>query len=103
MDKIEFRKPVDIGDLIRMKSRVIYTSDDPLMPCAQVEVTCQIVRPERASSFVSNTFNFVFCFKESVSLRRVLPSTIEEATCLVDASKWTMSTIVYPGSEEANQ
>jgi hypothetical protein len=39
--------------------------------------------PYRASSFVSNTFNFVFRFEDTVSLRRVLPSTHEEAVTLV--------------------
>ena len=47
MDKILFRKPVDIGDLLRLKSRVIYTDDGPLKPMVVVEVTCQVVRPER--------------------------------------------------------
>lgn len=83
VDKIMFKRPVDIGDLVRLKSRVVYTSDDPIRPTAQVEITCQIVKPEKASSFVSNTFNFTFGFQQSVSLRRVLPSNLEEATLLV--------------------
>ena len=37
----------------------------------------------RASSFVSNTFHFVFGFNENVALRKVLPLTIEEASALV--------------------
>ena len=37
----------------------------------------------RAFSFVSNTFNFVFRFDDTVSLRRVLPSNREEAVVLV--------------------
>jgi hypothetical protein len=32
---------------------------------------------------VSNTFNFVFRFNNNVSLRRILPSTYEEAAALV--------------------
>lgn len=83
VDKIEFKRPVDIGDLVRLKSRVLYTTDNPIDPVAIVEVTCQIVRPEKASSFVSNTFNFEFGFKDSVTLRRVLPSTYEDAALLV--------------------
>lgn len=47
MDKIEFRRPVDIGDLMRLKSRVVFASDDPVRPTAHIEVTCQVVRPER--------------------------------------------------------
>lgn len=60
VDQIDFKKPVDIGDLVRLKSRVVFTNDDPIMSVVMVEVTCQVVRPEKASSFVSNSFNFVF-------------------------------------------
>eukprot|EP01041_Mallomonas_annulata_P013117 gene13117-27703_t len=82
VDKIIFKKPVDIGDLVRFKSRVVYASDDPVNPIAQVEVTCQVMRPERASSFISNTFNFIFGFPDGATLRRVLPTTYEEAIVL---------------------
>ena len=88
---MEFRRPVDIGDLVRLRSRVVLSNDDPLAPMAMVEVTCQGVRPERVSSFVSNTFNFIFQFKDCVTLRRILPSTIEEAKVLVAASKWAQT------------
>lgn len=47
VDRIEFRRPVDIGDLVRLKSRVIYASDDSLTPKMHIEVTVQVVRPER--------------------------------------------------------
>ncbi len=47
VDQIAFRKPVDIGDLLRLKSRVLYTSDDPVRPFVVVEVNVQVVRPER--------------------------------------------------------
>lgn len=86
VDKITFNKPVDIGDLVRLKSRVVCTSDS-LHPLAHVEVTCQVVRPEKASSFLSNKFNFVFGFEDTVTLRRLLPTTYEEAATLVNASK----------------
>ncbi|CAM9123813.1 unnamed protein product, partial [Ectocarpus fasciculatus] len=92
VEKIEFRKPVQIGDMIRLKSRVVFSSDDPLDPIAEVEVTCQIVKPERASSYVSNKFKFVFGFKDSgVTLRRILPQNYEEAETLICASRWTAS------------
>jgi acyl-CoA hydrolase len=47
VDEIVFKRPVDVGDLVRLRSRVIYSSDDPLRPTAQVEVICQVVRPEQ--------------------------------------------------------
>eukprot|EP01035_Chromulina_nebulosa_P018383 gene18383-24082_t len=92
VDKIIFKSPVDIGDLIRLKSRIVNTIDDPIHPLAQVEVTCQIIRPEKASSIVSNTFNFEFIFDNNITLRKVLPTTYEEAT--VNASKSAESLIL---------
>jgi acyl-coenzyme A thioesterase 9 len=51
VDKILFRKPVDIGDLLRLKSRVIYSDVDvehgSRGPMVVVEVVCHVVRPER--------------------------------------------------------
>eukprot|EP01039_Chlorochromonas_danica_P003490 gene3490-3823_t len=86
-DSIAFRRPVDVGDLLRLKSRVIFTSDDPIHPRVVVEVLCQVVRPERASSFVSNSFMFTFGFGHNVALRKVLPVTSEEAKTLVQGAK----------------
>eukprot|EP01032_Pedospumella_encystans_P013733 gene13733-15798_t len=126
VDKIAFRRPLDIGDLLRLKSRVIYSSANPHhngvnamgeaqctpdldevkhrttandRPLLVVEVSCQVVRPEKACSFVSNTFYFVFGFpeKSSVCLRKVLPVTTEEATMLMvgaTAVESTLCTIV---------
>jgi acyl-coenzyme A thioesterase 9 len=85
--EVSFKKPVDIGDLVRLKSRVVFTSDDPVDPIAHIEVTCQVVRPEKASSFVSNTFDFLMGFHgDCVNLRRVLPTTREEAERLVEVA-----------------
>eukprot|EP01039_Chlorochromonas_danica_P009558 gene9558-10565_t len=86
-DYIAFRRPVDVGDLLRLKSRVIFTSDDPIHPRVVVEVLCQVVRPERASSFVSNSFVFTFGFGKNVTLRKVLPVTFEEAKALIQGAK----------------
>jgi acyl-coenzyme A thioesterase 9 len=47
VSRIEFARPVDIGDLVRLRSRVVYTSDDPASSMVKVEVTAQVMRPER--------------------------------------------------------
>lgn len=104
VDRIEFTKPVDISDLIRLKSRVLYSSSnsvtdetgpvpavgtDKQEKVVLVEVVCQVVRPEKASSFLSNKFHFVFQFPDGgASLKQVLPVTMEEANALVKASNW---------------
>lgn len=90
--EVTFKKPVDIGDLVRLRSRVVYASDNEdgsFKPTAHVEVECQVVRPEKVSSFVSNTFDFSFTFDRgtNISLRRVLPCRREEAERLIMASE----------------
>jgi acyl-coenzyme A thioesterase 9 len=101
VDRIEFRKPVDIGDLVRLKSRVLYSSSNVAAAAAAaagsgadkvvlVEVICQIVRPEKAASLLSNRFHFVFKFPadNDVVLKEVLPTSVEEAHALIRASAW---------------
>jgi acyl-coenzyme A thioesterase 9 len=104
VDRIEFTKPVDISDLIRLKSRVLYSSSNtsgdehcsfPATGATQqdkvvlVEVVCHVVKPEKATSFLSNKFRFVFQFPDGgASLKRVLPVTIEEGNALIKAAHW---------------
>jgi hypothetical protein len=59
VDRILFRKPVDIGNLIRLTSRVTYstgkiTKEDcgeenvaKAVPAIMVEVLCNIINPEK--------------------------------------------------------
>ncbi|GBG77596.1 hypothetical protein CBR_g24043 [Chara braunii] len=91
-DQITFHRPVDVGDLLRLKGCVLYTEkrDDPsLGPLIRVQVVAYITKPEKRSSEVSNTFYFTFSvnaqeLKQSGrAVRRVLPATEEEARIYV--------------------
>lgn len=86
IDRINFKHPVEIGELVRLKSKIVYSSNDPISPNVVCEVTCQIVRPEKTSSSVSNTFNFTFGFVDPVNPRRVLPNSMEEAEAILKYS-----------------
>lgn len=86
IDRINFKHPVEIGDLVRLKSKIVYSNNDPIKPSVVCEVICQIVRPEKTSSSVSNTFNFTFGFSDQVNPRRVLPSSMEEAESILKYS-----------------
>ncbi|KAJ6687016.1 ACYL-COA THIOESTERASE [Salix purpurea] len=61
VDHVDFLRPVDVGDFLRIKSCVLYTehenSDKPLI---NIEVVAHVTRPELRSSEVSNTFYFTF-------------------------------------------
>lgn len=59
VDQIMFKRPVDIGDLVRLKSRVTFSgstststssasgASDKVESAVCVEVNCQVIRPEK--------------------------------------------------------
>lgn len=97
LDEVTFKSPVSVGDLLRLESVVLYTSeamDAKGRLTVHVEVLADVIRPEARSSVTSNSFNFTFgvAANEDGSgkaatagapgapeLRRVLPATHEEA------------------------
>jgi len=85
VDEVVFKKPVNVGDLLRLDSCVLYTSQNPLSmnPLIHIQVVATVVKPEEVSTFISNTFHFTFEKKHGGTVRRVLPGTIEEAQRVV--------------------
>eukprot|EP00850_Spirogloea_muscicola_P003220 SM000013S26389 [mRNA] locus=s13:91393:93605:- [translate_table: standard] len=86
VDHVDFLHPVDIGDMLRFKSEVLYTeNEDRLRPLVHLEVVATVMRPEQRTSQVSNTFYFTFTVEpEDVEsgvavVRRVVPTTEHEA------------------------
>lgn len=85
VDHVDFLKPVDVGDFLRLKSCVLYTElENPEHPLINVEVVAHVTRPEIRSSEVSNTFYFTFTIcpeakAKGVGIRNVVPVTEEEA------------------------
>ncbi|XVE80848.1 hypothetical protein DITRI_Ditri15bG0013700 [Diplodiscus trichospermus] len=85
VDHVDFFKPVDVGNFLRLKSCVLYTElENPSKPLINVEVVAHVTRPELRSSEVSNKFYFTFtvrpeAMKEGLRIRNVVPATEEEA------------------------
>ncbi|KAL7529830.1 hypothetical protein ACHAWF_003125 [Thalassiosira exigua] len=90
VDDITFDKPVDVGDLLVLKSRVLYTmprggdlgayvDDHAGLPLVNVEVECWVNQPEQKKAEVSNHFYFTFALPNKESCRRVLPANIDQA------------------------
>ncbi|KAE8730553.1 putative calcium ion binding protein [Hibiscus syriacus] len=87
VDHVDFLRPVDVGDFLRLKSRVLYTELENLdQPLINVEVVAHVTRPEIRTSEVSNTFYFTFTVrpeekatKNGFKMRNVVPATEEEA------------------------
>eukprot|EP00013_Stygamoeba_regulata_P020307 CAMPEP_0177654780 /NCGR_PEP_ID=MMETSP0447-20121125/14539_1 /TAXON_ID=0 /ORGANISM="Stygamoeba regulata, Strain BSH-02190019" /LENGTH=433 /DNA_ID=CAMNT_0019158501 /DNA_START=503 /DNA_END=1804 /DNA_ORIENTATION=- len=80
VDRVVFHSPVEIGDLLRLRSTVLYTSTSKdgrtLM---HIEVEAFVAKPEHKSTVLSNTFNFTFESDGKLVLPEVLPASIEEA------------------------
>ncbi|KAK9809579.1 hypothetical protein WJX73_004048 [Symbiochloris irregularis] len=104
VDEITFQRPVDVGDLLRLRSLVLHTNSLPAgisgvssdIPAGasvgrvHVQVTALVTQPERVASNITNTFEFIFEVSIAAApeiegcklLKRVLPSTEEEAKLL---------------------
>lgn len=61
VDDITFKSPVNIGDLLRFKSRVkhVQLSENKTSGLVCVEVVASVVQPEQLSSQITNTFDFM--------------------------------------------
>ncbi|KHG03224.1 Acyl-coenzyme A thioesterase 9, mitochondrial [Gossypium arboreum] len=92
VDHVDFLRPVDVGDFLRLTSCVLYTELENLdQPLINVEVVAHVTRPEIRSSDVSNTFYFTFSVrpeakatKNGFKIRNVVPATEEEARRILE-------------------
>ncbi|XWS36640.1 hypothetical protein CRYUN_Cryun20dG0102700 [Craigia yunnanensis] len=100
VDHVDFLRPVDVGDFLRLKSCVLYTElENPDQPLINVEVVAHVTRPEIRSSEVSNTFYFTFTVwpeakatKNGFRIQNVVPATEEEARRILESMDAEMLT-----------
>lgn len=98
VSEVNFVAPVSVGDLVRLSSRVLYTSEDADLDgriTVHVEVVATLMKPETQEVTTTNTFNLTYglaehqdgsgeaALKGQLQLRRVVPSTGEEAVRVV--------------------
>lgn len=95
VDQVQFTMPVNVGDMLNFHSRVLYSSVKEELsgfagfetegggtkdvPLVSVQVEAWIVDPSTASAKLSNQFYFTFALPSGTSIRKVLPSNMEEA------------------------
>ncbi|EOA27078.1 hypothetical protein CARUB_v10023175mg [Capsella rubella] len=90
VDRVDFIKPVDVGNFLRFKSRVLYTeANNSAEPLINIEVVAHVTSPELRSSEVSNRFYFTFsvrpeAMKDGLRIRNVVPATEEEARRVIE-------------------
>lgn len=89
---VDFLSPVDVGDLMRFDSCVLYTHvGDEGLPHVHVQVIANICRPEKTESQRSNTFNFVFIMSEKATVKKILPSNHDQAQRMVQRIEAVLS------------
>jgi len=90
LDDVSFESPVDVGDLLVFKARVLHTmpeggnlgryvEDHDGMPLIIIEVEAWIAEPTKATARVANHFYFTFSLPDKSTCKRVLPGTLEQA------------------------
>lgn len=99
LDEVTFRTPVNVGDMVKFESSVLYTSEqmDPDgRATVHTEVNAFVITPETGATVVSNKFHFTFGLAENadgtggsvlgkdIYLRRVLPASRAESYRIVE-------------------
>lgn len=99
LDRVAFKSPVSIGDMVRFDSCILYTSgavDQNGRATLHTEVRTYVLKPEQKTVVESNIFNFTFGLAENLDgtgpsvlqkdivLRRVLPATQTQAFRIVE-------------------
>ena len=93
LEKVIFKRPVEIGNLLRLTAHVTYTTMEP-RPLVHVEVLASIVNPEVRTAEVSNVFNFTFTLNLHLedegnrTMKAVLPATEHEARQYIDGKEF---------------
>lgn len=99
LDQVTFNAPVNVGEMIKFESSVLYTSgqlDPQGRATVHTEVTAYKLNPETKAVQLSNVFNFTFgltanldgsggaAVAADIPLRRVLPASRMEAYRIVE-------------------
>ncbi|KAJ1720410.1 hypothetical protein LPJ53_004961 [Coemansia erecta] len=75
LDDFSFKKPVNIGSILRLKSQVVYS--EPENKTFQVAVSADVIDNMRNTAERTNTFYFNFCCPGGV-VRRIVPRSYED-------------------------
>ncbi|KAJ1996010.1 hypothetical protein GGI26_000593 [Coemansia sp. RSA 1358] len=75
LDDFSFKKPVNIGSILRLTSQVVYS--EPENKTFQVAVSADVIDNMKNTTERTNTFYFNFCCPSS-KVRRIIPRTYED-------------------------
>ncbi|XP_033099191.1 acyl-coenzyme A thioesterase 9, mitochondrial-like isoform X2 [Anneissia japonica] len=81
IDNITFQRPVEVGSLLYLSSRVTYTEGEFM----QVRVHAEVMTPETGELHTTNSFNFTLASKSVV--KPVIPKTYGEFMLYLDGRR----------------
>lgn len=96
LDDITFLKPVEIGDILKLKSTVVYTkvirrkvinSNLKKEKFIVVEVVASVTNPEEGKSAITNVFYFTYHCPLLNEIKRVKPHTYAEAMKFLEGKR----------------
>jgi acyl-coenzyme A thioesterase 9 len=96
LEKVTFKRPVDIGNLVKFISHVSYSSNNDggqgEHAIVHVETEAFVVNPENCTSYLSNVFHFTFALNLHLEplnkkLKTVLPLNTNEAEKYITGRK----------------
>jgi acyl-coenzyme A thioesterase 9 len=99
LERVVFRTPVEIGDLLRLSAHVTYATSEP-RPLVHVEVLASVVNPEEREAVVSNVFNFTFALNlhleeaHNQTMKTVLPATEGQARRYLEGKEFVADNLV---------
>ncbi|KAI7902889.1 acyl-CoA thioester hydrolase [Cokeromyces recurvatus] len=82
LDEIVFKKPVPVGSLLNLSSKVIYSQDDSF----QVSVTAEVTDMKTNTTDVTNTFHFSFTTQRKV-VPQIFPKTYAEGMLYLEGKR----------------
>ncbi|KAI9029658.1 HotDog domain-containing protein, partial [Phycomyces nitens] len=85
LDEIVFKKPVSVGSLLNLSSKVIYSQGDP-SKSFQISVTASVNNIEAGTSYITNTFHFTFASNDK-PVPQVLPKTYAESMLYLEGKR----------------
>lgn len=86
LDDVTFRKPVSIGSILQLHSRVTYSEGYP-SKTMQVACIAKVVDPSSGRLETTNEFHFTFEVKGDIKLPKVLPRSYEESVAFIDGKR----------------
>ncbi|KAJ3136761.1 hypothetical protein HK100_001335 [Physocladia obscura] len=94
LDDVTFRRPVEIGDILDLRSQVVYTHESKVV----IKVVAHIADAQKGTSVLSNEFWFTFDAVSPIpgKTRRIIPRTYNDCMLYLEGKRRFSSLENFP-------